>query len=230
MPSIFVTSIRETCGLVACLAMLFVGTGAVHGQSPSAYSTAGRIDFGVVNLPPATVEIDLNHDLLTDVLGLGDAAIQGVIESLQRRGESHEGSAAMGLAAEKLTEGKELLGLVSDVVYEARVRIYEDLSEGDETAEQLAARFNEQLKDSKWQRVLKVRDGDESAQVSLMRIEGAILGVFAVLSEGNDVVMVNVVGNVSPENVKKLTAAATKIALENGLHKEIEREMMRHIK
>jgi hypothetical protein len=49
--------------------------------------------------------------------------------------------------------------------------------------------------------------------------------VFIQATDGDNVVIANVVCEVSPDNVKKLTSAATKIGLDNGLAAAIEMKM-----
>jgi hypothetical protein len=51
-----------------------------------------------------------------------------------------------------------------------------------------------------------------------------------VAGENNDLVLANVVCDISPENVKKLTATAAKIGLENGLQQilEVQMRQMKH--
>ena len=211
-----------------CAALLIVGVAAGHAAEVKSGDMAlGRIDFSVVELPPATVEVDFSRALFTDLLGLGDAAIDGVIESLTKATADSDGSRVLGMAAEKLGEAKELVKLIQEVIHSAQVRVYEDLEEEVENVSSLAELFQKQLKGSGWETVLTVNDGDESVQVSILRVEGSIMGVFAVVVDGNDVVLANVVGEISPGNIKKLASLGTKFALENGLHKELEREFMR---
>jgi hypothetical protein len=62
-------------------------------------------------------------------------------------------------------------------------------------------------------------------RVALLRKNGAVLGAFVVASDGHSLVLANVVGDVSPENVKKLTSAAAKIGLENGLQQVLDRKI-----
>ena len=67
--------------------------------------------------------------------------------------------------------------------------------------------------------------------ISLVRHEGAVRGAFVVASEGDDLVLVNVVCNISPEKVNTLIAKATQIGLDNGLQRVLEqklRQLHRH--
>ena len=54
---------------------------------------------------------------------------------------------------------------------------------------------------------------------------GAIQGIFVTATDGDSVVIANVVCDISPENVKTLTSTATKIGMENGLAQVIEQKM-----
>ena len=51
---------------------------------------------------------------------------------------------------------------------------------------------------------------------------GSIRGAFVMAGGHGGQVLVNVVCDISPDNVKSLTSAATKIGLDNGLLREIE--------
>ena len=188
----------------------------------------GRIDFDAADLPPANVEIDLNHEVFGDLFGLGDAALAGVLESLGQANQS-DSSRVTEIAESRLAAAREVLHLAKAVVREVRVRVYEDLPEGQEDAGQkIADSFEKQLQAGNWDRVLKVRENDESVRVAVMRGEGSVLGVFVTVVDGDELVLANVVCQASPENVKKLAAAATKIGLENGLRDILDREL-RHL-
>jgi hypothetical protein len=91
----------------------------------------------------------------------------------------------------------------------------------------LMAQFDNQLQQGNWENVVKIRDGKDNVRVSLLRKSGAIQGAFVVVADGNDLVLANVVGNVSPENVKKITSAAAKIGLENGLQQVLDAKMQK---
>ena len=71
---------------------------------------------------------------------------------------------------------------------------------------------------------------DESVELSLVRHDGAIRGAFVIATEGDDMVLVNVVCNVSPDTVKALTAKAAQIGLDHGLKQVIEGKLkhLRH--
>jgi hypothetical protein len=187
--------------------------------------TTGRIDFAVADLPPATVEVDLSREMFSDLFGLGDAAVAGAAETLLKSAEANRGAEGTRMAAEQLAAARQILQLAREVVREVRVRVYEELPEGSVNADELMSRFDEQLSAGDWENVVRVRDGDENVRVSLLRSDGAIRGGFVVVADGSDLVLANVVADVSPENIKKLSSAAARIGLENGLQQMLERQM-----
>ncbi len=215
---------RAASGAALAVVLLF---GPATALAQAADGRSGHIDFTSVDLPPATVEVDLSQEIFSDLFGLGDAAIAGIVESLTQSNDA-QSSQAIELAAGQLAAAREIIQLAKQVVREVHVRVYENLGDEQNSALDLAARFKDQLSSGQWDSIVKVRDGNDSAHVSFQRVEGSVLGVFVVVADGNDIVLANVVCDISPENVKNLTAAATKIGLENGLRDVIERKLNRH--
>jgi hypothetical protein len=122
------------------------------------------------------------------------------------------------MATEQLAAIRKILGLSSKVIREVRVRAYETM------ADDLSSRFNEQLREGDWEKIVVVRKGDENARVFVIQRDKSIRGIFVVAAGKGGQALVNVVCDISPDNVRSLTAAATKIGLDNGLQKEIERK------
>lgn len=213
----------------AVLALMFFSTAAAQAQTQPVADVPGRIDFEAANLPPATVEVELGQSMISDLLGIGDAAVAGVTESLLQAADANSQAEGTRMAAEKLEAARQVMQLASQLVHEVRVRVYEGAPSDSFAAEKLSTLFDAQLKEGNWEKVVRVRDGDDSVQVSLVRSEGALRGALVVVGDGNDVVLANVVCDISPENVKKLTTAATKIGLENGLQQVIEQKV-RHLR
>ena len=209
---------------LAALASLSLG-GATTSLAEVQKSPQGRIDFQAAELPPANVELDLNQAIFGDLVGLGDAALAGVVESLLSNPGSAEGAKATEVAVDSLGAVREILELTKGLVKEVRIRVYEGKSDQQIDALKVADKFDPQLKRGKWDKVLRVRDGDESVRVALLRREGGIRGIFLVVGEDENLVLANAVCNISPETVKKLTAAATRIGLEHGLREELIKEM-----
>ena len=203
------------------MAALFVVAGAVGAAGVAPAASPGHIDFDEVDLPLATVEIDLSQGMFGSLFGIGDAALAGVGETLS---ESTEGGDEMRMAAERLAASRQLIQLVGQLVEEARVRVYEDIGDqADET--NLISKFDTQLAAGNWEKVVRVHDGDENVCVALLHEGKAIRGALIVASEDGELVLVNVVCDISPEHVKQLSAAATKIGLENGLQQMIQMQI-----
>jgi hypothetical protein len=181
----------------------------------------GRIDFDDASLPPANVEIDLGEGMVSDLFGIGDAALEGVIDALSQNTAANEHPQSTQMAAEQLQAARQILDLAGDAVQEVRVRAYEQLPEG------AFEYFDSKLKDGQWETLVRARKGDENVRVALVRDKGAVNGVFVIASDGGGLVVVNAVCDISPENVKKLTSAATRIGLENGLAEAINQQMRR---
>jgi hypothetical protein len=217
--------------VAAVATVVFYVAACAHAQSNAAGDgdVRGRIDFEAADLPAPTVEVDLSQGMFRDLFGIGDAAIAGAAEALLQSNERGGGNEATQLAAEKLAAARQIMQLAGDVVQEVRIRVYRDAADESMRPEALAAKFDNQLRNGKWDNVVRVREDEESVRVSLHREDGAIQGIFIIAgSHGKELVLANVVCDVSPENVKQLTAAATKIGLENGLAQVIEAELRKH--
>jgi hypothetical protein len=219
--------VAHRAGTMGAFAALLVSVAAAHAQPVDTPSTepAGRINLGHVDLPPATVEVDLSREMFSDLFGLGDAAVAGIAESLLKSADGNKNAEGTRLAAEQLAAARQIMQLASEVVREVRVRVYEDLPEGSVDSNSVMSHFDEQLSAGNWENVVRVRDDNDSVRVSLLRSDGAIRGAFIVVADGSDLVLANVVADVSPENVKKLTSAAARIGLENGLQQVIEAKL-----
>ena len=216
--------VARRAGSMSAVVALVLSVAAAHAQESTTKSgdPAGRINFGDLDLPPATVEVDLSRQMFSDLFGLGDAAVAGVAETLLKSADGNKGAEGTRLAAEQLAAARQIMQLASEVVREVRVRVYEDLPEGAIEPGKLMSHFDEQLSAGNWENVVRVRDDNDNVRVSLLRSDGAIRGAFIVVADGSDLVLANVVADVSPENVKKLTSAAARIGLENGLQQVIE--------
>lgn len=220
----FMTRRAGSFGAFAALAFYVMTAAQAQEIEVEQSGTSGRIDFEAADLPPATVEVDLSQGMFNDLFGIGDAAVAGVAETLRQSAERNGGEGTR-MAAEQLAAARQIIELASNVVHEVRVRVYDGMREGDVNAQQLAAKFDAQLRESNWDNVVVVRDNDASVRVSVLRGEGTVRGFFIVAGENDELVLANVVCDISPENVKKLTAAAAKIGLENGLQQVLEVQM-----
>jgi hypothetical protein len=211
---------RQLATDVLVVAAMFCTFASAYAASEESDTNApiGRLNFAAVNLPEANVEVDLSQEMFRDIFGVGDAAIAGVVEALQKSPEKGETAEAIEMAAQQAEALRQIVQLAADVVQEVHVRVY---GEGQDALE-ISKSFDEQLRAGKWETLARVREKDAVVRVSAIRDGGALRGVFVLASEHGKLVLANVVCDVSPENAKKLTSAATKIGLENGLGKQIE--------
>ena len=209
-------------GMVAASAGLFLYLVAASARAdePSRGAALGRIDFESANLPAANIELDLSQGMFENLFEIGDAAIAGIAESLVKSTRSEHADTAK-LAADQLAAVRQVLKLSSKVVTEVRIRAYEEKSDD------FAPRFEKQIRDGEWEKAVVVRQDRDSARVYVVRDKGAIRGIFVVASNNDGQVLANVVCDVSPENVKELTSAATRIGLDNGLLQQLEAKFKR---
>lgn len=219
--------VRRASGyLTLAMAALCVAAFA-HAEATANVDGApiGRLNFEAANLPEANVEVDLSQEMFKDLFGIGDAALAGVAESLLKSVHGSENAEGTKLAAGQLEAARQIMQLAGNVIREVRVRIYQELPDDADDAQKLYKPFDEQLRAGKWESLARVRNDEDVVRISAIRKGGALQGIFIVASDGESVALVNVVCDVSPENVKKLTAAATKVGLENGLAQAIESKM-----
>jgi len=207
---------RPICAITGIAAVTLCWAVAyAKAAEPAKAEVLGRINFENANLPPANVELDLSQSMFGDLFGIGDAAVAGVAETLMKSSKGDNGEMTR-MAAEKLAAVRQIIELAGKVVHEVRVRAYEKM------AEDLSPRFDQQLGSGRWEKIVVLRKGDENARVFVAHEGDSIRGIFVVAGGRGGLALVNVVCDISPDNVKKLTSAATQIGLDNGLQQEIE--------
>jgi hypothetical protein len=213
-------SMIRTCALTSAVLYALVSVRS-EAQEVDKERVTGRIDFEEANLPTANLEVDLTQGMFSDLFGIGDAAIAGIAETLSQNSDGNKHPQSTRIAAEQLQAARQILELAGEVVREVRVRGYEAMPEG------VVPYFDNKLEEGEWETLVRVRKGDENARVSLLRQEGSVRGVFVIASNGRGLMVVNAVCDISPENVKKLTSAATRIGLENGLAEAINAKVQK---
>jgi len=189
-------------------------------------SNSARVEFDHPGGANAVVELDLPAGLFGDVVGLGDAAIAGVAEALLKAQTSDEATKAdVKLATDQLAAIRTIIGSIQGALGEVHVRVYRE----DIDADAVAGHYASKLDGSAWAKIANVRDGEKCASVFLMREEGAIRGAFVVATEGRELVLVNVLCDISPDRVKQITQQATSMGLELG-GDEVLREIAEEIR
>jgi hypothetical protein len=212
-------------------ALLYLGIAAAYAQETTPQSSAilGRIEFNHPGAAKKFVEVDLSQAMFGDLFGIGDAALSGVVDALSDSPQAKEGSQAIQQAAAKAAAAREFVAIAKNVIQSVRVRAYEDIENLAQEKSGVIAHYDQQLQTGGWENAIRAQDGDKGVQVSAVRGDGAIKGVFIIASEGNNLVLVNVICDISPENAKRLSTAAVKAGLQAGLDKHLE-EAMKHMK
>ena len=197
------------------LATTRVARAEAASEARTVDSSAGRVEFDHPGGATPAVEVDLPAGLFGDIIGLGDAAISGVAEALLKAPTADEGTKAdVKIATDQLAAIRTIIGSVQGAVGEVRLRVYKNAEGLDAGA--IAEHYSAKLNGSAWNKIVHVRDGDKCATVFLMRQNGAIRGAFVVATEGRELVLANVLCDISPERVKQITQQATSMGLELG--------------
>jgi Domain of unknown function (DUF4252) len=117
---------------------------------------------------------------------------------------------------------EQIVATLKEVVHGVRFRAY--TGQGDQSAdmEKLLTHYNDKLHAENWETVLRARDGRQNFTVSAIRGAGGIKGVFVAATDNHETMLVNVICDISPENVKKLTNVAASSGLQAGLGQMLE--------
>jgi hypothetical protein len=218
---------RETIALAALLTIMTAAANAANTEDVAAAkssATTGRIEFDYTDGPAPSVELDLGQGMFNDLFGIGDAAVAGVAEALAQSAGTKQDAEGTRFAAEQLKAAREIVQTVQQVVHGVRVRVYQGVGDQSAQMEKLIGHYDEKVRAEKWETILRAHDRAQSVAVSAVRDAGGIKGVFVAATDSHDTVLVNVVCDISPENVKKLTNAATNISLPAGLGQDLERK------
>lgn len=187
-----------------------------------------RLPSDVGDLPPATVELDLGPGLIRQFFSMGDAAVAGFLDGLSTSPDAAS-SENLKFVANQLTSARELGDIASEVVQEVHIRVWNEEIDAVEAAAQLIERYDETLPSTGWEPTLRARQNGELVRIYTLREGESITGVCVVAGKRSELVVLNVVGNLSPENIQRFTSAATKIGVKLGLDKELNKaiEQMR---
>jgi len=212
---------------LACAAFIFLLTVVARADDATLKSAAaqGTVDFDYADAPPATVELDLSQGMFHDLFGIGDAAVAGVADALAQSTGAKQGAEGAKMAADQLVAARQIVQVAGQVVQGIRVRAYKGVTEQSVKADKLVAHYDNKLRTDNWQSILRAHEGDQMVTVWAFRTSGAIKGLFVVAAAKDNLLLANVICDISPENVQKLTTAATNSALQAGLAQFIEVKM-----
>jgi hypothetical protein len=208
----------------AAIVALVVSAGA-QNAALAAEVTAGRIKFDYPGKARATVEVDLDREMFASFFSIGEGAITGAVEALNEAPEGQPGSDAVREAAARAAGAKELIAIAKDVVNDVHVRIYDGIQRDSEESGDIIEHYNKQLDENGWDNVVRVSEGAKGVRVSIARGNDSIQGLFISVFEGDELVLVNLTCDISPENAQRLANAAVKSGLQAGLGPALEKAM-----
>lgn len=217
--------------LVLCLGI----TAQSASNSPSAYSAnqvPGRVNLDFESPVPAKVEVDLSRGVLRDMSGIARAAVSGALNAIIEDNDTQRGE-SIPLTVEQLNAVREISDVAVEIVHEVRIRVYEMPDSAVEVPSAMFAYYQDKLSTADWENVVRVRDGDENVNISFLLDDGAIRGVFIIVAERDEAVIVNAACELSPGKVEQLTNRAASIGLQFGLGEAIEevvREVQRELR
>ncbi len=224
--------LRTLCTGGACLLgvglLLTVSKAEVAVSQPAA--VCGNVDFDFPDAPPASMELDVSQGMFHDLFGIGEAAVAGVVEGLAHSTAANADDDEAKATAEGLAAAQQVVQLIGKFVQGARFNGYELSSDKAEDAKKIDSYYTKKLRAQNWQTIFRMRDGDETYAVSALRSDGAIKGLFVFACDGDDVYLLNLVCDISPDNVKNLTTAAAQMGLKVSASQSLIEDSMHKFK
>lgn len=216
-----VRRVARRAAVVAVVATM--STYSAFAQEEVATSSGGgRVDLSVADLPPASVEMDLGPGLIRHFFSMGDAAVAGFLEGLATSSDA-ESSDNIQFVAEQLTSARELGDVASEVVQEVHIRVWNEEIDAEAVATKMIEQYDEKLPSSGWEPTLRARQNGEMVRIYTLREGESVTGVLVVAGKRSELAVINVVGDLSPDNIQRLVSTATKIGVKLGLDKELNR-------
>ncbi len=202
---------------LASAALLVLAYAGTASAAESKAKAPGRIEFDHPSTVAPNVSVDLPAGLFRDIAGLGDAALAGIVDGLLKQGKASGASDEdVKLVSEHLSTVRKIVSTIGGAVDEVRVRAYKGGVDKDGAAADVAKFYANKLKETSWDRVVEAHEGEKTASVYLMRDDGALRGIFVVAAKDHDLVLANVVCDVSPDRVKEITEQAVTMGLKLG--------------
>lgn len=212
---------RAWAAALSTLVVTMVSSTAL-AQDYAAEYLSGRIEMDVPELPPPSVELDFGQGLIRHAIEMGDAAAAGFLQGLT---DSADPSTAdnMKYIAQQLTSAREFSDAAGEVIQEVHVRAWEQMDSDGNPAEVALEHFDDRLRADGWSPTIKARETNKQACVFVLHEDDSVRGVFLIASEGEKLALVNVIGNLSTENIHRLTETLTRIGVQLGLDKKLNR-------
>lgn len=180
---------------------------------------AARAADSALELPKPKVSINVSSSLLGSFFGVTDAALEGVVTAMR----GHKGSSdAVPMTAEQLSAVKTVVSLAQDALQGVRIQVYEGADPALFTG--LSERHEASLdSNAGWEQVIAVDEDNERVRIALRNTDGAIRNARILAVNGSETVVVDADCDVSPERAREMAEAVTKIALDLGLEKQLEK-------
>lgn len=213
---------RELAAVALAAVALFAGA---RPAAAADEVTPGAVTFDSAG-PKPTVDLTLSPGMFRDLFGLGDAAVAGMIEALQRAQQQNGAAEELQFGADQLQLVQQVIGEAQKFVRQVRVRVYKGGGSSDAALDPAAIhqQYATQLSGAGWEQVVSAQEDNKQVQVSIYRSEGAVRGVFvAAQGDHGELALVNAVCELSPENVKRLTDLAVSAGLKFGLQDELRK-------
>ena len=139
------------------------------------------------------LEVDLSQEMFRDLFGIGDAAIAGIAETVVNSADGGTDAAKhMQLTAEQAGGCSRNCRTGGMSFAKCALRLSKVYPRKLTMRKQLFKPFDAQLRAAKWETIVRVRENEQIARVSVLRRDGAIQGVFFVATDGDSAVIANV--------------------------------------
>ncbi|TWT72810.1 hypothetical protein Pla123a_41100 [Posidoniimonas polymericola] len=220
--------VRERRGIFrhAALASALLIAPAATLQPHAALAAGQTTRLELPGVPTPTVEVDLGGQLIDHALSLGEAALTGFLNGLQDNA-LEQNAEAVRFATEQIGSTKELTQTLREVVRGVHLRVWKELPDVEAVAASVAERLETELPDQGWEPTLRASESGKMVRVYVRSTEDAVEGVLILAHTDHELALVNLAGDLSQENVQRLSTLATKIAVELGLDRELEKAVQR---
>ncbi|MBX3425130.1 MAG: hypothetical protein KF688_05570 [Pirellulales bacterium] len=221
-----VWTLRIAGSLAAAAGLLATPTAVAQSSVAAATEPSRLVPIDHPGAESANVELTLTAAMFRDLAGLGDAALAGVAQGLLPSPDGQH--PARAVAAEQVARIRDIVRVLEGTVEEVRVQVYADPGRSQAASTPAVAdHYTNKLNASGWDRIVKVATPRESVVVFAHRQDGALRGLFVVAGKGNELVLVNAACDISPDRLKRVTEQLTKVWLELGGDRELERAVER---
>ncbi len=146
------------------------------------------------------------------------------------------------IATAAAAEAAPPIGKLLEKIELIQVKVYEDLQQDATSVLNMAAKKIEELKQQGWTTVVSVPDDDETVDVLSRTSKDAILGLVVLVAEKDEVVFVNLAGEIDPERLGRMIGKYKEgilkgefdfedlLSMEEGVDNDIKAELKEQMK